>query len=165
VSCSAPNHELVKQYGADEAIDYTTINLPSYLSQNYAATRFDLVLDAVGSFELFYASPTFLKPRGEYILIAMDVPNSIGGFVAMFGNLVRTCLLPAFLGGVPRRFKLSFINVTEEAVQNVGRLIDQREIKPVLDSVWEFTDEGVKDAYRKLMTFHARGKVVIKVSD
>jgi len=57
------------------------------------------------------------------------------------------------------------MNVTEEAVQNVGRLIDQREIKPVLDSVWEFTNEGVKDAYTKLMTVHARGKVVIKISD
>ena len=93
----------------------------------------------MGSFELFYACPAFLKPRGEYILIAMGIPNSIGGFVAIFVNLVRAYLLPAFLGGVPRRFKLSLMNVTEEAVQNLGRLIDQREIEPVLDSVWEFT--------------------------
>ena len=102
VSCSAPNHELVKQYGADEAFDYTSINLPSYLSQNYASSRFDLVLDAVGSLELFHACASFLKPRGEYILIALDIPSSIGGFVAMFVDLVRTCLLPTFLGGVPR---------------------------------------------------------------
>jgi spore maturation protein SpmB len=93
----------------------------------------------MGSFELFYACSAFLKPRGEYILIAMGIPNSIGGFVAIFVNLVRAYLLPAFLGGVPRRFKLSLMNVTEEALQNLGRLIDQREIEPVLDSVWEFT--------------------------
>ena len=129
------------------------------------SSRFDLVLDAVGSLELFHACASFLKPRGEYILIALDIPSSIGGFVAMFVDLVRTCLLPTFLGGVPRRFKLSLMNVTEEEVQNVGRLIDQREIKPVLDSVWEFTNEGVKDAYTKLMTVHARGEVVIKISD
>jgi len=99
-------------------------------------------LDAVGSFELLYACPAPLKPRGKFILIAMDIPNSVGGFVTTFISLARACLLPTFLGGVPRGFKLSLMNVTEEAVQNVGRLVDQKEIKPVLDSVGEFNDGG-----------------------
>lgn len=165
VSCSARNHELVKKYGADEAVDYTSVKLPSYLSQQYAATRFDLVVDAVGSFELFYACAAFLKPRGDYLLMALDFPSTLGGFVSTFVNLVRSCLLPAFLGGVPRRLKLSLLNFNGETMQNVGRLIDQKQIRPVLDSIWEFNDQGIRDAYTKIMTHHARGKVVIKVSD
>ena len=165
VSCSSRNAELVKQYGADETVDYTSVKLPSYLAEKYSGTRFDLVVDAVGSFGLYYASLGFLKPHGDYVLIVLDIPNSFGGFVTMFVNLVRSCLLPSFLGGVPRRLKLSLMNVTEEAVQSVGRLVDKKEIKPVLDSIWAFDDQGVKDAYRKIMTGHARGKVVIKVSD
>jgi NADPH:quinone reductase-like Zn-dependent oxidoreductase len=38
-------------------------------------------------------------------------------------------------------------------------------VKPVVDSVHAFDEEGVKNAFEKLMTKHAKGKVVIKVSD
>jgi NADPH:quinone reductase-like Zn-dependent oxidoreductase len=43
--------------------------------------------------------------------------------------------------------------------------VKSKEVKPVLDSTWKFDDDGIKEAYRRIMTSHARGKVVIQVLD
>jgi reticulon-4-interacting protein 1, mitochondrial len=162
-SCSSRNIELVKKHGADEAIDYTSVDLPAYLSQTYSNARFDLVLDCVGSFELYNASPGFLNPTGDFVLIGIDVPQSFREFLTLAYNLAFAMLLPTFLGGVPRRFKVSLIKVTKEHIEAVGNLVQSRVIVPVLDSTWKFDDNGIKGAYAKIMTRHARGKVVIKI--
>jgi NADPH:quinone reductase-like Zn-dependent oxidoreductase len=162
-SCSTRNLELVKQYGADEAIDYTSVNLPAYLSEKFSESRFDLVLDAVGSFDLYHATPRFLKPTGEVIFIGSDIPKSMGGWFSMTWNYVTAMFLPSFLGGTPRKFKLCLVKTSKEKLEGVGSLVQSKEVKPVIDSTWKFDDDGIKGAYKKIMTCRARGKVVIKV--
>lgn len=163
-SCSSRNIELVKKHGADEVIDYTSVDLPAYLSQTYSNARFDLVLDCVGSFELFNASPGFLNPKGDFVRIAMDVPQSFWEFLTLASRLAQAMLLPTFLGGVPRQFRMTRIKVTKEHIDGVGNLMQNREMTPVLDSTWKFNDDGIKGAYARIMTGRARGKVVIKIA-
>jgi reticulon-4-interacting protein 1, mitochondrial len=161
-SCSSRNIELVKKYGADEAIDYTIVNLSLHLSQTYSDSRFDLILDCVGSFEMFRACPAFLKPQGDFVIIGMDVPHTSMGLIATLIKIATVMFLPTFLGGVPRRLRLFVMDVSKEHVECVGSLAERKEIRPVVDSIWQF-DDGVKEAYSKIMSNHARGKVVIQV--
>lgn len=162
-TCSAKNVELVKQNGADEVIDYTSVNVPSHLVKTYEDQKFDIVLDAIGSFDIFKACAAFLKPKGIYLMIGAPIPASIAGFFSMGFNIVAATCLPGFLGGVPRKFRMTMMSPTKETVAAIGELVDQRVIKPVLDSVWKFDDEGIKAAYSIIMSHRARGKVVIKV--
>lgn len=55
------------------------------------------------------------------------------------------------------------MKASKEWVEGVGSLVKRKEVIPVLDSTWRFDDDGVKEAYRRIMTGHARGKVVIRV--
>ena len=165
VSCSSGNVDFVKQYGADDAVDYTSVQVPIYLSQNYSTAPFDLILDCVGSsFDLFSASPAFLKPKGEFVVIGAPVPHSFSGMVVMIFKVAKAMFLPHILGGVPRRYNLLMMDVTKDKVENVGKLVDEKKLKPTLDSIWDFNDEGIKAAYTKIMTRHARGKVVIRLT-
>ena len=68
-------------------------------------------------------------------------------------NTLTTLFLPAFLGSVPRRFGFHVFKVTKENIQGVGSLVEEQELKHVLDSICHFTD------------YIARAKEVIKVVD
>lgn len=59
---SPSSTELLKSLGADEVINYRSVNLSSYLSTNFGGNEmFDVVLDTQGVSELYHASPGFLK--------------------------------------------------------------------------------------------------------
>ena len=45
----------------------------------------------------------------------------------------------------------------------IWRLVDMGKIKPVVDSVFPFTEEGVREAHRKLESGQVFGKVVISM--
>ena len=161
--CSSKNVQLVKSVGADEVIDYTSVNLPEYLSQTYPAT-FDMVLDTVGSFDLYNATPEFLKPNADFMPVAFETTAAKKrGYFSIGVNLLSALFLPAWLGGVPRRFTMWVMSVVPTDLKEIAGMIQRREIKPVLDSVWKFHEDDVKEAYRKLNSGHAAGKVVISV--
>lgn len=161
-TCSSKNVELVKQNGADDVIDYTTTNVAQYLSQNYHEHKLDLVLDAIGSFDIFKACAAFLNPKGVYLMIGAPIPANFTGVLTMGANLISATLVPGILGGVPRKFRMTLMTPRKHAVEAIGELVEQKVLKPVLDSVWEFDDEGMKGAYTKIMSHHARGKVLIR---
>lgn len=112
---------------------------------------------------MYSASPAFLQPKGDYIVVGAPIPKGVGGFIKMVGRIGAALLWPRVLGGTPRRMKISVMQATGEKMRGVGELVKEGNLKPVVDSVWEFDEEGVKGAYRKIMAGHARGKVVIKV--
>jgi reticulon-4-interacting protein 1, mitochondrial len=164
-SCSSRNTELVQQIGADEVIDYKSVNLPRHLSQNYSSDRFDMILDTVGSFDLYNASPNFLKETGDFMPVAFELASEHRGTLSVIANLVAALFLPRLLGGVPRRFTMRVAHADPKDIKAIGGLIERKEIKPVMDSTWAFDSEGIKGAYQKIMTGHAAGKVVIKIMD
>jgi reticulon-4-interacting protein 1, mitochondrial len=162
-TCSARNIELVKENGANDVIDYTTTNPALYLCERYKDHKFDFILDAIGSFEIFNACATFLKPRGVYIMIGAPIPSSFIGFLEMGVRLFNAFCLPGFLGGVPRKFRMTLLHTTKETVQAIGELVEQKVLKPAIDSLHTFDDEGIKGAYGKMMSGRARGKIVVNI--
>ena len=164
-SCSSRNINLVRELGADEVIDYTTVDLPKYLAEKYGSDRFDMILDNVGSFDLYNASPKFMKEKGDFMAVALESTSAHRGIFSILLNVVAALCLPTWLGGVPRRFRMGIMTLNAEDVKKIGELIERKEIKPILDSVWNFDADGVKGAYQKIMTGHAVGKVVIKIHE
>jgi NADPH:quinone reductase-like Zn-dependent oxidoreductase len=164
-SCSSRNMKLVQEAGANEVIDYKSVDLPQHLSQKYGSDRFDMVLDTVGSFDLYTASPKFLKDTSDFMPVAFELPNERRGILSVIANLVAALFLPKWLGGVPRRFTMNVTSANSRDIKEIGSLIERKEIKPVLDSIWAFDSDGIRGAYQKIMTGHAAGKVVVKIRD
>jgi NADPH:quinone reductase-like Zn-dependent oxidoreductase len=79
--CSTVNAELVRELGADEVIDYTK---DDYTKQ---ATRFDIVLDAVGKASRS-ACKRLLKPRGRFVSVS-GTPKENPGDLLLLKDLIE----------------------------------------------------------------------------
>ena len=112
-TCSSSSRSLVESLGADETIDYRSVNLATHLSSTYASAPFDIIYDCVGLGELFHASTAYLKPEGAYVDIAGS--NKVTGWIgliAMALGVVNKTMRPRILGGTPRKY--SFVVVSND---------------------------------------------------
>ncbi|WP_246610359.1 NAD(P)-dependent alcohol dehydrogenase [Nonomuraea rhizosphaerae] len=135
----AANLDLVKELGADEAIDYRA---PGRLG------RYDVVLDTVGS-----DLPAFhrlLTPRGRMVAIAFDLdrPARSLGFIA--AHAARRRRWVRFFSGNP----------TTPLFAELGRWVTAGAIRPQVDRVFPLSE--VAAAHRTLEQGGVRGKIVIE---
>ncbi|KAM0752094.1 NAD(P)-binding protein [Meredithblackwellia eburnea MCA 4105] len=165
-TCSPESEALVRSLGADEVIDYRSVDLIPYLSEKYTGRlSFDILCDNVGNPELFLhsASGSYLKPDGMYINVGGGAFNGWKDTGWFLWQLLKCTCVPVFLGGVPRKYR--FIQTPPgrvgEAMRAAAQLIDEGKFKGVIDSEYEFED-AVK-AYDRIISNRAKGKVVIKV--
>jgi NADPH:quinone reductase-like Zn-dependent oxidoreductase len=137
---SAANLDLVKELGADEAIDYRA---PGDLG------RFDVILDTVGS-----GLPAFrrlLTQRGRLVAIAFDVDRPIRSLCYIAAHVpYRRRWVRAFSG-----------NPKSPLLAELGRLVAAGAIHPQVDRVFPLAD--VAAAHRALEQGGVRGKIVIEV--
>jgi len=148
-SCSGRNAEFVQNMGAAEIIDYTTSSVPKKVK----AFQPDAIIDCVGGTECL----TLAK---RYVTIVGDKTSrtSMGGNLIYYWNpqmLLRTLLGKAGFGVsydcVNLEFNKNFLEETLRLPKN----------KIVIDSTFGFSE--VKEAFERLNTGRARGKVVVKV--
>lgn len=156
-TCSARNVELCKELGADEVIDYEAQDVLGVLKGK--GQVFSLVVDHVGAPDALYREcDAFLLPGKAFVQVGSTslLSSSILSFA---DRLVR----PGFLGGGKRKYDiLMFKNRREDLVQ-IGEWIQQGKIKVVIDSTFAFED--AVQAFEKLRSHRARGKIIIHVSD
>ncbi|KAJ5691923.1 hypothetical protein N7462_001346 [Penicillium macrosclerotiorum] len=154
---SGGNEELVRGLGADEFVDYKSHDsLPAFLATEYGEQPFDFVFDCVGTQALFANSPAYLKPEGAVINI-----GAIEGIWSTTLGILSNWFLPTWLGGVPRRYIVFSTPPTRMATIHVVDLIEKRGLRVSVDSVFDM--ENALDAYVRIATKRARGKVVVKV--
>ncbi|MCJ1320391.1 zinc ion binding [Xylographa vitiligo] len=158
--CSGPNAEMVKDLGAVEVIDYRQYpRLEAYLGSEYSRRPFDAVFDTMGVQSLFEQSPKFLKHNGLFINIgAYD-----GGAWFTLWCWLKNVFLPTILGGIPRRYIMFSTIPDGEAAKQLAKLVEDDKLKVVIDSMYKMED--VLDAYDRLMSHRARGKIIIKIQD
>ncbi|KAJ3145564.1 hypothetical protein HDU86_000873 [Geranomyces michiganensis] len=159
VSCSARNAELCRSLGADEVLDYTARPLLDQL-RDAAATSgvFDHVVDNVFSdVELYYQAHTYTSPDARFIEVA-GAPSVKFVRFALGGSL-----LPGCLGGGKRKFNVFTCVVRTEPLEQIAKWIAEGKIKPVTDQV--FPMEQAVEAFKRLKTGRARGKVIVKVAE
>jgi NADPH:quinone reductase-like Zn-dependent oxidoreductase len=111
----------------------------------------------VGDDALYTRSTAYLQPKGRFIEI---VPGRTQGIYPFFMHQLR----PVLLGGTPRAYKILGLTPSGKYAHELARWIEDGLVKEILiDS--EYKLEDVVQAYEKLMTRRARGKIVIKVQD
>ncbi|CAK7244448.1 MAG: zinc ion binding [Sporothrix thermara] len=162
--CSGKNEAFVHGLGADDVVDYTQHDphptLPDHLAATPAYTgsnAFDLIFDCVGDPLLFFRSPAYLKPHGALL-------NIVGGGPMMLLRTTLNQLLPSFLGGTPRTYKLLALGPSGEQARAVRKWATGA--KPLIkempiDSVFSMAE--VKKAYARQATKRARGKIIVQV--
>ncbi|KAF9647155.1 NAD(P)-binding protein [Thelephora ganbajun] len=159
-SASGKNEEFLKSLGVDEFYDYTKQPIHEALVQNPPSSKFDVIFEAVGHayIPLYTHSEAYLAPNGTYISVG-PTPDGFSETLSLLWNFF---MHPKWAGGTKRRFEILRINKTGELLDEIAKAITDGKVKPVIDSVYKFED--VLSAYDKILTGHARGKVVVEVS-
>lgn len=155
VSCSARNADLCRSLGADEVLDYTAAT--PLLEQLRACKPFDHVVDNVFSDpELYFQMHTYSVPSATFAEVASAPSLAFARFA------LRAMLLPAFLGGGRRKIAMVACDIKADKLSKVAEWIVEGKIRPVTDRA--FSMEEVPEAYKRLKTGRATGKVVVDVA-
>lgn len=154
ISCSTPNVALCESLGADEVIDYKK---GSVLEALKSKKPFDHVLDSVGSNkELYWKAHVYTTPSAKFVDIAGE-PS-----LAYVSHTIKASLLPGFLGGGQRQ-RVSFLADTRmDELSQIGKWMAEGKVKAVIDQ--RFPMEQAPEAFQKLKTGRAKGKIMVDVA-
>jgi NADPH:quinone reductase-like Zn-dependent oxidoreductase len=136
-TASTANQDLLKQLGADVAIDYTKQKFED------VAHDVDLVLDPVGR-DTLARSYDVVKKGGIVVTIVSRCDET---------ELRKHEIRGASLSSHPDSAELG----------EITKLIDGGKIKPIVTEVLPLTDAAKADAQAE--THHTRGKIVLKIAD
>src|SRR6266436_2901622 len=136
-TASTANQDLLKQLGADVAIDYTKTKFED------VAKDVDVVLNAVGK-DTLLRSYSVVK-KGGFIATLVAEPDQ--------AELDKHGIRGAAISVKPNADELA----------EITKLIDEKKIRPIVSQVLPLT-EAVK-AQEQAATHHTRGKIVLKIAD
>jgi NADPH:quinone reductase-like Zn-dependent oxidoreductase len=136
-TASTPNQDLLKQLGADVAIDYTKTKFED------VAKDVDVVLDSVGKDTL--ARSYGVVKKGGFIVTIVARPDQ--------AELDKHGIHGASLSVEPNSDELA----------QIGKLSDEKKIKVVVSQVLPLTEAAKAQAQAD--THHTRGKMVLKVAE
>jgi NADPH:quinone reductase-like Zn-dependent oxidoreductase len=136
-TASTANQDLLKQLGADVAIDYTKQKFED------VAKDVDVVLDSVGK-DTLARSYGVVKKSG-FILSLVARPNQ--------AELDKRGIRGAALNVEPNADELA----------EIGKLIDQKKIKVIVSKTFPLFEAA--EAQEEVATGHTRGKIVLRIAD
>lgn len=157
ITASAPKHEICRDLGAEATIDYETENFADRIADLTEDRGVDVILDFIGA-PYFHRNVASLALDGRIIQLA-----TLGGSTveevslrALMGT--RAQLLATTLRSRSLGYK---VQLTQEfASDTLPRFLDG-ELKPVIDSVYDWTD--VAEAHRRMEANENAGKIVLTV--
>ena len=136
-TASTRNQDLLKELGADVAIDYTKQRFEDI------AKDIDVVLDSLGE-DTLKRSYGVVK-KGGFIVSIIPGPD------------------PAELERHGIRGKFISVEPDADELAEIGKLIDQKKIKVILSQTFPLS-QAIK-AQEQIATGHTRGKIVLKVAE
>jgi NADPH:quinone reductase-like Zn-dependent oxidoreductase len=144
---SEHNHDLVRNIGADDVIDYQREDFPR------STARYDLILDVVGN-QSVSALKRALKPHGVASIVGMTTLSR------MVEHLIVGPLTS--LWGGKTVGMMGTVKASAEDLRYLKELLEAKKIAPVIDRCYPLSQTA--EAIRYLETGRARGKVVISIS-
>ncbi|NQX48436.1 NADP-dependent oxidoreductase [Paenibacillus tritici] len=142
----AYNHDLVRQLGADEVIDYTTTDFSA------AAGPVDVVLDMVRD-RAVDAETGIGATEQKNIQILRDH----GRLVSLVDPLIAT---HPKVRGIEAQF--AYIEPNREDLSAIVRQVSENRLKVHVDKIFPFTIQGVTGAHAHYEAGKYRGKLVIQ---
>jgi NADPH:quinone reductase-like Zn-dependent oxidoreductase len=137
---SAANLGLVKELGADEAIDYRE---PGELG------RFDVVLDTVGTHLTTFRR--LLTRRGRMVTIAFDIDRPFRSLASVAVHAPRRTRWLRSFSGSP----------TAALLAELGRWVESGAVRPYVGRVFPLAD--IAEAHRALEQGGVGGKLVVEI--
>jgi NADPH:quinone reductase-like Zn-dependent oxidoreductase len=154
VTCSPAKADLCRSLGADEIIDYTSIDVCQALKAK--GQVFSLVVDNVGSPEgLYKAADDYLLPHGKFVQVGAPVSLNAAK------SVMTRMLVPSFLGGGKRKYEIYNIKHGSEDLKQLGQWIAEKKVRVVIEEKFEMQD--LPKAFEKLKTGKNAGKLVIHI--
>jgi NADPH:quinone reductase-like Zn-dependent oxidoreductase len=136
-TASTANQDLLKQLGADVAVDYTTTRFED------VAKDVDAVLDPVGK-ETLARSYDVVK-KGGIVMSLVALPDR--------AELKKRGIHGAAIS----------VHPDAEDLAQIAQLIDSGKIKPIVTQILALSEAIA--AQKQAATHHTRGKVVLRVAD
>jgi NADPH:quinone reductase-like Zn-dependent oxidoreductase len=157
-TASAAKHDLLRDLGAEELIDYRSQDFSSLLS------GYDAVLDTVGG-ETLQRSVKVLRPGG--IIVSVSGPPG-PEFAREWGlGLPMRILVSLISFGIRRRarsaggsYRFFIMHASGAQLREIASLVERGAVRPVIDRAFEFDQAQEALAYAE--AGHATGKVIIR---
>jgi NADPH2:quinone reductase len=139
----AENEAFIKALGADEVIDYRHVRFEDEVNRLTGGVGVDAAYDTVGG-DTLSRSIGCVRPYGKLATI-VSVEGSIGGMQIRNQSLY-----------------FGFMERTQTKIQMLARLIERRQLRPVIDRVVPL--ERLTDAHRAIEAGGMRGKIAVTVA-
>jgi len=146
--CSAASVALVRELGADRAIDYRQEDFTR------GSERFDLIVDLIGSHS-YRRMKRVLTPSGRIVAAG----GGGGGAYSLGRWLVRTLAAALASKVAGRKVILCMSRLSLEDLEYLKALIAAGRLRPVIDRIFPLSQ--TREAMLYLGAGHAHGKVVI----
>jgi NADPH:quinone reductase-like Zn-dependent oxidoreductase len=147
--CSAKKADLVRSLGATHVIDYTTTDFAD-------GTRYDVVIDIAGLRRLSHLRRALAR-GGTLRLVGGE---GGGRWLGGMGRSLGAVLLSPF---VRQRLTAVISMENKDGMAHLAKLAETGELTPAIDRT--FPLDQAPEAIRYLMDGHARGKVVVSVTE
>ncbi len=135
--------DLVRELGADEALDYTRDELP--------ASSYDFILDTGGNRSLETLRRS-LKPQGRVVIIGSESKGPLGGMSRILSAAVLSLVISQKLRGL-------ISTERAEVYAELRDLIESGKVTPAVDRTYSLDEAAA--AIHHLRDGHPRGKLVI----
>lgn len=158
-TCSANNAAMVRELGASRAIDYRGEEWHEELK----GAEIGVIYDTVGGFGAWERCGGVLAPGGCFVTIAGDRQDKVtlGRVASTVGSVASRKFWSLF--GYPSYVYFSCDNKRADQLNALSAYIAEGKVRPVVDRTYPL--EKAADAFAYLMEGHARGKVVITITD
>ena len=156
---SSSNVDFVKSLGADVVVDYKKDDFEKTLRD------YDAVLNSLDA-QTLRKSLNVLKPHGKLISISGPPDPEFAEEMGLNWGVKQVMRLLSYrIRKAAKRRRVSysflFMKASGDQLREIGRLIDAKDIRPVVDRVYPF--ESIEEALAHVDTGRAKGKVVVKL--
>lgn len=161
-TASPRGRALVESLGADNVIDYTSEPFEAQISD------VDGVFDLIGG-ETLNKSFGIIRKGGTVVSVAAvpeprtarkDLERGFG-LQMLFWLISLPLRARAAMNGV--RYRFLFMHPSGSELAELGQLVEQRRLSPIVDKVFPFDE--IANAFSYLEQGHAKGKVVVEMAD
>ncbi|KAH7087893.1 alcohol dehydrogenase [Paraphoma chrysanthemicola] len=144
-TCGSSNVAIVSDLGADMVLDYTKTDLVDWVNEDCEKRRFDTVLDCIGGQTLTDAW-RLVKTNGTVVSVA-EPPNSKRPLAGVAEGVQGVWFI---------------VEADHRQLDRITDLIERGKCRCKVDRVYAL--EEWKEAFDRLESGHARGKIVLRMS-